>query len=157
MSQNIGDLAIGTPAPDFDLSDQHGVKVSLSSFRGKKNLVVLFYPFSFTGTCTGELCEIRDDLNAFQNGEVQLLAISCDSIFSQRTFAEAQGYKFPVLSDFWPHGEVSKAYGVFNAARGCAIRGTFIIDKSGILRWRVVNAMGGARSTWDYKSAIEAL
>lgn len=157
MSQNIGNLAIGSPAPDFDLSDQHGVKVSLASFRGKKNVVVLFYPFSFTGTCTGELCDIRDDLNAFQNGEVQLLAISCDSIFSQRTFAEAQGYKFPVLSDFWPHGEVSKAYGVFNAARGCAIRGTFIIDKSGILRWQVVNATGEARSTQDYKSAIEAL
>lgn len=157
MSQNTGSLSIGSQAPDFALSDQHGVKVSLTSFRDKKNVVVLFYPFSFTGTCTGELCEIRDDLNAFQNDDVQLLAISCDSIFSQRSFAAAQGYKFPVLSDFWPHGEVSMAYGVFNAARGCSIRGTFIIDKSGILRWQVVNAMGDARSTLDYKTAIDAL
>lgn len=157
MTQNSGSLTIGSLAPDFNLSDQHGVKVSLSSFRDKKNVVVLFYPFSFTGTCTGELCEIRDDLNSFQNENVELLAISCDSIFSQRSFAEAQGYKFPVLSDFWPHGEVSKAYGVFNAQRGCPIRGTFIIDKSGLLRWQVVNAMGDARSTLDYKSAIEAL
>lgn len=157
MSQNSGSLAIGSRAPDFELSDQHGVKVSLSSFRGKKNVVLLFYPFSFTGTCTGELCEIRDDLNAFQNDDVQLLAISCDSIFSQRSFAQAQGYKFPVLSDFWPHGEASMAYGVFNAARGCSIRGTFIIDKSGILRWQVVNTMGDARSTLDYKTAIDAL
>lgn len=157
MSQNLGSLAIGTLAPDFKLSDQHGVKVSLSSFRDKKNVVLLFYPFSFTGTCTGELCEIRDDLNTFQNDEVQLLAISCDSIFSQRSFAEEQGYKFPVLSDFWPHGEVSKAYGVFNADRGCAIRGTFIIDRAGILRWQVVHAMGDARNTLDYKSAINAL
>ena len=73
-------LDIGTHAPDFELSDQHGVKVSLSSFRGKKNVVILFYPFAFTGTCTGELCEIRDDLNAFQNEDVQLLAVSCDSV-----------------------------------------------------------------------------
>ncbi|HUW88864.1 MAG TPA: peroxiredoxin [Candidatus Paceibacterota bacterium] len=157
MSQSIGSLAIGTLAPDFDLSDQHGAKVSLTSFRDKKNVVLLFYPFSFTGKCTGELCEIRDDLNAFQNDDVQLLAISCDSIFSQRSFAQAQGYKFPVLSDFWPHGEVSKAYGVFNEARGCAIRGTFIIDKRGILRWQVVNVMGDARSALDYKTAIAAL
>ena len=157
MSQTVGGLTIGEVAPNFALSDQHGVKVSLSSFRDKKNVVLLFYPFSFTGTCTSELCEIRDDLNTFQNEEVQLLAISCDSIFSQRLFAEAQGYKFPVLSDFWPHGEVSKAYGVFNKDRGCAIRGTFIIDKKGILRWQVINVMGDARSTPEYKSALEAL
>ncbi len=150
-------LVIGNKAPEFELSDQHGVKVSLASFRDKKNVVILFYPFSFTGTCTGELCEIRDDLSAFQNDAVQLLAISCDSIFSQRTFSEAQGYKFPVLSDFWPHGNVSKAYGVFNDDRGCAIRGTFIIDKSGILRWQVVNGMGDARSVIEYKEAIAAL
>lgn len=150
-------LAIGTHAPDFELPDQHGVKVSLSSFRDKKNVVILFYPFAFSGTCTGELCEIRDDLNAFQNEDVQLLAISCDPMFSQRAFAEAQGYKFPVLSDFWPHGEVATAYGVFNEQRGCAVRGTFIVDKSGILRWHIVNAMGDARSVSDYKAAIAAL
>ena len=150
-------LVIGNKAPDFELPDQHGVKVSLASFRDKKNVVILFYPFAFTGTCTGELCEIRDDLSSFQNDAVQLLAISCDSIFSQRTFSEAQGYKFPVLSDFWPHGNVSKAYGVFNEDRGCAIRGTFIIDKSGILRWQVVNGMGDARSVIEYKEAIAAL
>ena len=150
-------LIIGNKAPEFELSDQHGVKVSLSSFREKKNVVILFYPFAFSGTCTGELCEIRDDLSAFQNDAVQLLAISCDSIFSQRTFSEAQGYKFPVLSDFWPHGNVSKAYEVFNEDRGCAIRGTFIIDKAGILRWQVVNGMGDARSVIEYKEAIAAL
>jgi peroxiredoxin len=150
-------LDIGTHAPDFELSDQHGVKVALSSFREKKNVVILFYPFAFTGTCTGELCEIRDDLKAFQNDEVQLLAISCDSVFTQRAFAEAQGYVFPVLSDFWPHGAISKQYGVFKEDRGCAIRGTFIVDKSGILRWQVVNSMGDARNVADYKVAITAL
>jgi peroxiredoxin len=150
-------LTIGSAAPDFELKDQHGAKVKLSSFKGEKNVVVLFIPFSFTGTCTGELCAIRDDLAAFQNENVQLLAISCDSMHTQRIFAEQEGYKFPVLSDFWPHGEAAKAYGIFNADLGCAMRGTFIIDKEGILRWQVVNGLGDARNIADYKSAISAL
>lgn len=150
-------LIIGNPAPAFELSDQHGEKVSLASFKTKKNVVVLFYPFAFSGLCTGELCAIRDDLSAFQNDNVQLVAISCDPMFAQRAFAEKEGYKFPVLSDFWPHGAIAKAYGVFEEARGCAIRGTFVIDKEGILRWQVVNGMGDARNIVDYKSAISAL
>lgn len=150
-------LIIGNPAPAFELSNQHGEKVSLASFKAKKNVVVLFYPFAFSGLCTGELCAIRDDLSAFQNDNVQLVAISCDPMFAQRAFAEKEGYKFPVLSDFWPHGAIAKAYGVFEEARGCAIRGTFVIDTEGILRWQVVNAMGDARNILDYKSAISAL
>jgi len=150
-------LAIGSPAPHFELPDQHGTKISLASFHGKKNVVLLFIPFSFSGICTGELCAMRDNLNAFQNEDVELLAISCDSIFTQRAFAEKEGYKFPVLSDFWPHGETSKAYGVFNEAKGCAFRGTFIIDKTGTLRWQVLNALGDARHIEDYQSALAAL
>lgn len=150
-------LILGSAAPDFELKNQHGELVSLASFKGVKNVVVLFYPFSFSGTCTGELCAIRDDLNAFQNDEVQLLAISCDHMYTQRAYAEKEGYKFPVLSDFWPHGGVSTAYGVFDEALGCPVRGSFIIDKAGILRWQVVNGMDAARSTIDYKDAIAAL
>jgi peroxiredoxin len=150
-------LSIGSAAPDFELSDQHGEKVSLSSFKGKKNVVVLFIPFAFTGTCTGELCALRDDLAPFQNDNVQLLAISCDSMFTQRIFAEQEGYKFPVLTDFWPHGAAAKAYGIFNEELGCAMRGTFIIDKEGILRWQIVNGLGDARNIADYKTAISAL
>ena len=150
-------LSIGSAAPDFELSDQHGEKVSLSSFKGKKNVVVLFIPFAFTGTCTGELCALRDDLAPFQNENVQLLAISCDSMFTQRIFAEQEGYKFPVLADFWPHGAAAKAYGIFNEELGCAMRGTFIIDKEGILRWQVINGLGDARNIADYKAAISAL
>ena len=150
-------LSIGSAAPDFELSDQHGEKVSLSSFKGKKNVVVLFITFAFTGTCTGELCALRDDLAPFQNENVQLLAISCDSMFTQRIFAEQEGYKFPVLADFWPHGAAAKAYGIFNEELGCAMRGTFIIDKEGILRWQVINGLGDARNIADYKTAISAL
>jgi mycoredoxin-dependent peroxiredoxin len=129
-------LTIGSAAPDFTLKNQHGEDVALASFKGKKNVVVLFIPFSFTGICTGELC---------------------DSMFTQKVFAEQEGYKFSVLSDFWPHGAVAKAYGIFDEARGCAIRGTFIVDKQGILRWQVVNGIGDARNIADYKAALAAL
>ena len=150
-------LTIGQAAPDFELKNQYGELVKLSSFKGEKNVVVLFIPFAFTGTCTGELCAIRDDLAAFQNDNVQVLAISCDSPFTQKIFAEQEGYKFPVLADFWPHGAAAQAYGIFNADLGCALRGTFIIDKAGMIRWSVVNGLGDARNNGDYKSAIAAL
>ena len=150
-------LSIGTAAPDFELSDQNGNKVSLSSFKGKKNVVLLFIPFAFTGTCTGELCAMRDDLSSFQNENVELLALSCDSMYTQRIWAEKEGYNFPVLADFWPHGAVATAYGIFDAERGCAVRGTFIIDKEGIVRWSVVNGLGDARSNDDYKAALATL
>jgi len=150
-------ITLGSAAPDFELSDQHGNKVSLASFKGKKNVVLLFYPFSFTGTCTGELCAMRDDLAAFQNDGVQVLAVSCDSMFTQRIFAEKEGYEFPVLADFWPHGAVAKSYGIFDDVRGCSLRGTFVIDKEGIVRWQVVNGLGDARNLEDYKSALAAL
>ena len=150
-------LTIGQAAPDFEIANQHGEKVSLSSFKGQKNVLLMFYPFSFTGTCTGELCAIRDDLSSFQNDDLQLLAISCDSPFVQRVFSEQEKYEFPVLSDFWPHGATAQKYGVFNADRGLALRGTFVIDKKGIVRWTVVNSPAEARNLADYKSALASL
>ena len=150
-------LQVGQEAPDFELVDQNGEKVKLSSFRGKKNVVVVFFPFAFTGTCTGELCALRDDLSLFQNDKVQLLAISCDAMFTQKVFAEKEGYKFPLLSDFWPHGATATKYGVFNGERGLALRGTFIIDKKGIVRWSVVNSPAEARNILDYKAALASL
>jgi peroxiredoxin len=157
MSQLPAGLSVGETAPDFELKNQYGELVKLSSFKGNKNVVVLFIPFAFTGTCTGELCAIRDDLAAFQNDNVQVIAISCDSPFTQKIFAEQEGYKFPVLADFWPHGGAAQSYGIFNADLGCALRGTFIIDKAGIIRWSVVNGLGDARNNGDYKTAIAAL
>ena len=152
MSINVGDLA-----PDFELVNQFGEKVSLSSFKGKKNVVLVFFPFAFTGTCTGELCALRDDLSAFQNENIELLAISCDAMFTQKVFAEKEGYNFPLLSDFWPHGAVASKYGVFNEDRGLALRGTFIIDQAGIVRWSVINSPAEARKIEDYRSALASL
>jgi peroxiredoxin len=150
-------LTIGQEAPNFTLTNQFGESVELASFRGKKNVVVVFYPFAFSGICTGELCTLRDDLGAYQNEGTELLAISCDPMYSLKAFGEAEGYKFNLLADFWPHGAVSKAYGVFNEDRGFSTRGTFVIDKSGVLRWQVVNGPGDARNAADYKAALATL
>ena len=149
-------LSVGDLAPDFEIKDQHGQLVKLSSFRGEKNVVITFYPYSFTGTCTGELCALRDDLGSFQNEKVQLLAISCDSQFSQRVFAEKERYTFPVLSDFWPHGAVAKAYHVFDEKKGCPRRGSFVIDKAGVIQFALDNGMD-ARNHEDYKTALASL
>jgi peroxiredoxin len=150
-------LAIGSMAPDFELVNQHGQKISLSSYQGKKNVVVIFYPFAFSGICTGELCALRDDLAAFQNEKVELISISCDPMYANKVFAEQEGYKFQVLSDFWPHGDIAKAYGVFDENRGCATRGSFIIGTDGKIKWMVVNGLGEARNIAEYKAALSAL
>ena len=150
-------LAIESMAPDFELVNQHGQKISLSSYQGKKNVVVIFYPFAFSGICTGELCALRDDLAAFQNEKVELISISCDPMYANKVFAEQEGYKFQVLSDFWPHGAIAKAYGVFDENRGCATRGSFIIGTDGKIKWMVVNGLGEARNIAEYKVALSAL
>ena len=138
-------LSLGDSAPDLTLRDQFGQDITLSSFRGRKAVVVFFYPYAFSGVCTGELCAVRDSLPTFESDDVQVLALSCDPVFSLRAFAEQDGLTFPLLSDFWPHGAVAAAYGAFNERRGCADRSTFIIDKQGVLRWSVHNAMPDAR------------
>lgn len=150
-------IEVGTEAPDFELRNQHGETVRLSDLRGEKNVVLLFYPFAFSGVCTGELCALRDELPKFVNDDVQLLAVSVDSPFSLRVFAEREGLEYPLLSDFWPHGETSRAYGVFDEEKGCAVRGTFVIDKQGVVRWSVVNAIPDARDLNDYVKALDTL
>jgi peroxiredoxin len=124
---------VGEPAPDFTLKDQGGNDVTLSSYRGAQNVVLVFYPFTFTGVCEGELCSLRDDISDFETSSAQVLAISCDSRYAQQQWAQAHGFTFPVLSDFWPHGAVARAYGVFNEQLGCANRVTFVIDRHGVV------------------------
>ena len=151
-------VTVGTLAPDFTLKDQGGRDIRLSSYRGMRNVVLVFYPFTFTGVCEGELCSLRDDLSEFEHSNAQVLAVSCDSQFAQQRWAAAHGFTFPVLSDFWPHGEVAKAYGVFNDALGCAMRATFLIGKDGT----IVDAfetpdLGTAREKSRYAEAIAKL
>jgi peroxiredoxin len=150
-------IEAGDPAPDFRLGDQHGRPVRLADFRGTHNVVLLFFPFAFTGVCTGELRAVQAELPAFQNGDVRLLAVSCDSMHALRVFSDAEGLDFPLLSDFWPHGAASRAYGVFAQDKGCALRGTFVIDKAGTVRWTIVNGLPDARDLREYAKAVEAL
>ena len=150
-------VAVGDKAPDFELVNQHGDSVKLSSFQGKKPVVLVFYPLSFSGTCTEELCELRDNFSAFESKDVELMAISVDSKFTQKLFAEKEGYKFQVLADFWPHGGVAQAYGVFKEEAGIALRGTFLIDKEGVIRNMFVNGPGEARDLASYHQALATL
>jgi mycoredoxin-dependent peroxiredoxin len=150
-------VEVGQQAPDFTLVDQFGEQVSLSQFRGHKNVVLLFFPYAFSGTCTGELCEIRDRLPTFVNDDTVTLAVSVDHKFAQKTFAEKEGLEFPLLADFWPHGEVAKQYGVFVDDKGAAKRGTFIIDKDGVVRWSVIHEMGEARDADEYEKVLAEL
>jgi peroxiredoxin len=146
---------VGQEAPDFELPSTTGDPVRLSSFRGSKNVVIVFYPFTFTGVCQGELCELRDDFSRYEAAGVQILAISCDTKHAQAIWAKEQGYQFPVLSDFWPHGAVAQAYGVFNEALGCANRATFLIDKDGtVVDTFATESLGQAREKARYDEAL---
>ena len=148
-------IQVGEKAPDFELKDNHGRAVRLSDFRGDKNVVLLFYPFAFTGVCTGELCEVRDHLPQFADRDTQVLAVSNDSIHTLRVFAEQEGLEYPLLSDFWPHGEVSRAYGVFAEDKGCAVRGTFVIDKEGVVRYAHMQGPGEARDQKTWRQVLQ--
>ena len=150
-------IEIGQEAPDFTLSNHHGEPITLSSYRGKKNVVLTFYPWAFTSTCTGELCEIRDRLTSFDNDDTVTFAVSCDAKYSLRIFAEREGYLFDLLSDHWPHGEVSKAYDVFSEEDGASVRGTFIIDKSGIVRYAIVMGIDDVRDPTEYEKVLATL
>ncbi|WP_439377995.1 peroxiredoxin [Amycolatopsis lexingtonensis] len=150
-------VEVGSEAPDFTLNDYNKQPVQLSSFRGDKPVLVVFYPFAFSGICTGELCQLRDEFADYDGKGVQVLGISVDTPFSLKAWAEKEGYQFPLLSDFWPHGEVARAYGVFNEQAGLAVRGTFLIDTSGVVRFAEVNAPGEARDQQGWKKAVAEL
>jgi peroxiredoxin len=146
---------VGSKAPEFTLSDYNKEKVSLSSLLGSKPVLLVFYPFAFSGICTGELCQVRDDFSSFEG--VQVVGVSVDTPFSLKVWAEQEGYQFPLLSDFWPHGAVAQSYGVFNEKAGMANRGTFLIDRDGVVRFAEVNQPGEARDQEAWKKAIASL
>lgn len=149
-------LGVGALAPDFSLQDQNGSVVRLHRACADRPVLLVFFPFAFSGICTGELSEIRDDLGSFDNEDVQVLALSCDPTFSLRAWADKEGYFFPLLSDFWPHGEVAQGFGVFHE-KGFALRGTFLIDRDGVVRWSMVNGPGDRRDFTGAREAIRAL
>lgn len=150
-------IHVGDVAPDFELVDQHRQEIRLSSFRGDKAVLVVFYPFAFSGVCTGELSGLRDRLGDFETDDATLVTISCDPVFTQRAFADRDGLFFPLLSDYWPHGAVASAYGVFDDDAGHPSRSSFLVDKGGVVRWVVHNDMGEARDLDAHAAAVKTL
>jgi peroxiredoxin len=150
-------LENGTHAPDFELSNQFGERVRLSDYRGRKSVALVFFPLAFSGTCTGELCELRDNLQLFESEGIELLGISVDSKHTLRSWAEKQGYDFGLLADFWPHGEVAREYGVFLEEKGFATRATFLIDEGGVIRASFISGPGEARPMGAYRQAVQEL
>ena len=148
--------AVGETAPDFRLRDQFGQDVSLSAFRGRKAVALVFYPFAFSGVCTGELSGLRDRLAGFLTFDTELLAVSCDPVYAQRAFADAEGLNFPLLSDYWPHGSVAQAYGVFDEDKGCPTRSSFVVDRDGRVAWSVHNEAADARDLDEHLAQLRA-
>ena len=148
-------LQVGDQAPDFTLSDQNNQERTLSEFCGDRNVLVVFYPLAFSGICTGELDQLRDDLAEFT--DVQVLAVSVDSVYTLKAWSNQQGYNFPLLADFWPHGKVAQNYGVFNDRAGIANRGTFLVDTDGVIRFAEMNGPGEPRDQTVWKQALAAL
>jgi len=148
-------LEVGDQAPDFTLKDQNNQEWALSDFEGDRNVLVVFYPLAFSGICTGELDQLRDDLAEF--ADVQVLAVSVDSVYTLKAWSDQQGYDFPLLSDFWPHGKVAQDYGVFNDEAGLANRGTFLVDIDGVIRFAEMKQPGEARDQTEWKQALAAL
>jgi peroxiredoxin (alkyl hydroperoxide reductase subunit C) len=150
-------LAVSEQAPDFTLKDQNNQPVSLASFRGDRDVVLVFFPLAFTGICQRELDEIRDHIGLFTNDDTAVLAISVGPSPTHKVWATQRGYNFPVLSDFWPHGAVSQAYGVFNDDSGFANRGTFVVDRSGVVRFAECKQPGEARDQAVWAQALAAV
>jgi peroxiredoxin len=150
-------IDVGTQAPDFTLKDQNNQEIRLADLRGRKHVLLVFYPLAFTGICQGELQEVRDNLAEYQNSSVQVLTVSVDSVYSHKVWAEQEKFTFPLLADFWPHGAVASSYGVFNEITGVANRGTFVIDVDGVVRFAEMTRPGEPREQKAWRQTLTDL
>jgi peroxiredoxin len=132
-------IETGSEAPDFDLQVDPSHRVRLSDFRGRRNVLLVFHPFAFTPVCEEEALDLQENLPSFESADTDVLLVSCDSSAARQAWKEKLGLTYTLASDFWPHGVAAKAYGVFDAERGAPVRGTFLIDKHGIVVWTLVN------------------
>ena len=150
VSLGVTVVGVGEQAPLFALKNQNNQVVRLEAVLPA---LVVFYPLAFTGTCQGELSELRDA----PPPDVTVLTISVDSVYAHKVWADREGYDFALLADFWPHGEVARAYGVFNEERGVANRGTFLVDRDGVVRFAEMNQPGEARDQSRWRAAVAGL
>ena len=150
-------IQVGEVAPDFTLSNQHGEELTISELVSEGPVALVFFPLAFSGICTGELCELRDNLAVFNDAKVRLVGVSVDSVFSLKVWAEQEGYEFSILSDFWPHGAVAREYGAFVEERGIATRATVIIGEDRKVLASLETSSGEARDFAAYREAVAAL
>lgn len=147
-------LEVGTRAPHFELRNQRREKVSLDDLGGEKAALV-FIPFAFTRTCQGELCEIRDNQAIFDEVGTRVVAVTCDTTAANARWSEENGFGFDILSDFWPHGEVSRLYDTFDEAFGYAKRTTYFLDHQGTITHVIASdELGVARPFAAYEKAL---
>ncbi|MGD7707195.1 peroxiredoxin [Microlunatus sp. Y2014] len=156
MTGRTSPPAVGDPAPGWASKNQYGAPVETAELTGAPALL-MFYPYAFTGICSGELRAVQDLMSEFTAHDARVLAISCDSMFSLRVFAEQEDFTFELVSDHWPHGGIASAYGVFDEQAGCALRASFLLDADGGVAWSVVNGIGDARNIADHVSALTRL
>ena len=155
MSERVAGAVVGAPAPGFSTRNQYGQTVSTTDLRGAP-AVLVFYPWAFSSVCTDELRGVRDQRQRFDELGARVVAISCDAMFTLRAYADAEGLAFDLLTDHWTHGAIARAYGIFDDDTGCALRGSFLLDADGIVRWSVVNGIGEARDLGQHLAALGA-
>jgi peroxiredoxin (alkyl hydroperoxide reductase subunit C) len=150
-------LAIGTAAPDFTLYDQNKEQVSLDDLKGH-NALIVFIPFPFTGHCDSEGCQLRDGLAALGDLDAKVVVITTHALPTNAKWASENGFEFPVLSNFWPHGDVVQAYDAFNEVVGSANRVTYVLDKDGVIRDVIAtDSLGTPREYEQYGEALTAI
>lgn len=129
----------GDAAPDFDLKVEGAERVRLDDFRGRRNVLLVFHPYAWTPVCEEEARDLQENLPSFESAETDVVLVACDPPASRQAWKEHLGLTYTLASDFWPHGEAARAYGVFDDAEGAPVRGTFLIDKGGVVVWSLVN------------------
>lgn len=150
-------LTVGAKAPDFTLVSQDREKVSLDDLKGKRSMIV-FMPYPHTRTCEAETCEIRDNWSSFHDLEANVVLITTHAVPTNRDWAEDNNFRFPILSDYWPHGEVARAYDTFDETFGYAKRSTYILDANGVIRDVIAtDALGEARPFDAYLPALQSI
>ncbi len=132
-------IETGSRAPDFDLKVVKSERVRLADFRDRRNVLLVFHPFAFTAVCEDEARDLEENQASFDSAETDVVLVSCDSAPARQEWKRKLGLSYTLASDFWPHGAAAKAYGVFDEAKGAPVRGTFLIDKDGIVVWTLVN------------------
>jgi len=137
----------GQQAPDFDLQVTADTRARLADLRGEKNVLLVFHPYSFTGICEAEACDIQDNLERYRDAETEVVFVSCDAWPARQAWKKELGHDYTFASDFWPHGAAAQAYGVFDETRGIATRGTFLIGKDGVVKWALVHGPGDRRES----------